>query len=57
MLWNKAYFAHDIANTDSRDLVKRTVSDKIAKERASEIALNPKCGAYEKGSVNFLRRK
>ena len=54
MLWTKAYFAHDAANTDSRDVVKRTVSDKIVKERASEIALNPKCDAYQRGPVSMV---
>ena len=39
---NKAYFAHDAAYCDSKDLAKRTISDKILKDRAYEIAR--KCG-------------
>ena len=39
---DKACFAHDSVNTNSKDLAKGTVSDKILKDRAYEIALNPK---------------
>ena len=38
---DKACFAHDAAYSDSKDLAKRTVSDKILKDRAYEIAINP----------------
>ena len=34
----KACFAHDTAYSDSKDLAKRTISDKILKDRAYEIA-------------------
>ena len=37
---DKAWFAHDAANSDSKDLAKRTISDKILKDRAHEIATN-----------------
>ena len=33
-----ACFAHDAAYSDSKDLAKRTISDKILKDRAREIA-------------------
>ena len=39
---DKAYFVHDAAYSDSKDLAKRTVLDKILKDRAYEIAINPK---------------
>ena len=35
-------FAHDEAHSDSKDLAKRTISDKILKDRAYEITRN--CG-------------
>ena len=35
----KACFAHDAAHFDSKDLAKRTISDKILKDRAFEIAI------------------
>ena len=34
----KAWFAHDAAYSDSKVLTKRTISDKIFKDRAYEIA-------------------
>ena len=37
---DKASFAHDAAYSDSRDLPMRTISDKILKDRANEIARN-----------------
>ena len=41
---DKACFTHDAAYSDSKDLAKRTVSDKILKDRAYEIARN---GGYD----------
>ena len=38
----KACFAHDAAYFDSKDLSNRTISDKILKDRAYEIAKNCK---------------
>ena len=35
--------------SDSKDLAKRTVSDKILKNRAFEIAINPKYDGYQRG--------
>ena len=37
---DKACFVHDTAYSDRNDLAKRTVSDKVLKERAYEIAIN-----------------
>ena len=34
---------------DSKDLAKMIVSDKLLKERAYEITLNPKCDEYQGG--------
>ena len=34
---NKGYFAHDAVCSDSRDLAKITILDKILKDRAYEI--------------------
>ena len=36
--------AHDAAYSDSNDLAKRTISDKILKDRACKTAINPKYG-------------
>ena len=37
---DKVCFAHDAAYFDGKDLAKRTISDKILKERAYEITIN-----------------
>ena len=42
---DKACFAHNAAHSDCKGLVKRTISHKILKYRAYEIALNPKYDA------------
>ena len=39
---NKACFAHEAVYSDSKDLVKITISDKVLKEKAYEIARNKK---------------
>ena len=33
----------------SKDLVKRTQSDKVLKDKAFKIASNPKCDGYQRG--------
>ena len=43
---NKACFANDAAYSNSKDLAKRTVSDK---DRANETARNPKYDIYHWG--------
>ena len=54
-------FAHDSANFDNKELAKRTVSDKDLKDRACEIAINPKYNGYKRGLPSivskFVRRK
>ena len=39
---DRACFAHDAAYSDSKDLTKRRQSDKIFRDKAYEIASNPK---------------
>ena len=39
---DKAYFKHDRAYGKTKDLVKRTQSDKVLKDKAFKIASNPK---------------
>ena len=45
---DKGCFVHDAAYSDSKDLAKRTISDKVLKERAYEIAKNPKHDGYRR---------
>ena len=51
---DKASFAHDVAYADSKDIAKRTVSDKVLKDRAYEIALNPIYNGYQRGLENVV---
>ena len=46
---DKACFAHDAAYSDSKDLTKRTVADKILKNKAFDIAKDPKYDRYQRG--------
>ena len=46
---DKACFQHDMAYGKSKDLVKRTQSDKVLKDKAFKIASNPKCDGYQRG--------
>ena len=43
----KACFHHDMDFGKYKDLVQRTESDKVLKDKAFEIASNPKCKKYE----------
>ena len=43
---DKACFTHDAAYSDSKDLAKRTISNKILKDRTYEIAGNHKYEEY-----------
>ena len=45
----KACFQHDSAYSDSKDLVKRTQSDKILIDKAFNIAKNPNYDEYQRG--------
>ena len=46
---DKACFAHDAAYSDSKDLTKRTVADKILRNRAFNIAKDQKYDGYQRG--------
>ena len=46
---DKACFAHDTAYSDSKDLTKRTAADKILKNKAFDIAKDPKYDGYQRG--------
>ena len=51
---DKACFAHDAAYSDSKDLTKRTVADKILKNKAFDIAKDPKYAGYQRGSASMV---
>ena len=51
---DKACFQHDIAYVKSKDLVKRTQSDKFLKDKAFKIASNPKYDGYQRGLASMV---
>ena len=50
---DKACFQHDAAYSDSKDLGKRTQSDKVLKYKAFKIANNPKYDGYQRGLTSM----
>ena len=50
---DKACSTDDAANSDSKDLTKRTVADKISKNKAFDIAKDPKYG-YQRGLASMV---
>ena len=51
---DKARFTHDAAYSDSKDLTKRTISDKILKDRANEIARNRGYDGYQRVLASMI---
>ena len=51
---DKACFQHDVAYLKSKDLVKRTRSDKVLKDKAFKIASNPKHDGYQRGLASMV---
>ena len=51
---DKACFAHDSAYSDSKDLTKRTVADKILRNRAFNVAKDPKYDEYQRGLASMV---
>ena len=51
---DKACFVHDAAYSDSKDLTKRTVADKILKNKAFGIAKDPKYDGYQRGLASMV---
>ena len=51
---DKACFAHDAAYSDSEDLTKRTTADNILREKAFNIAKDPKYDGYQRGLASMV---
>ena len=49
-----ACFAHDAAYSDSKDLTKRTAADKILRNRAFDIAKDPKYDGYQRRLASMV---
>ena len=53
---DKACFTHDAAYSDTKDLTKVTISDKILKDRAYEIAKNCEYDGYHRVLASMVYR-
>ena len=51
---DKACFQHDMAYGDFKDLARRTASDKISRDKAFNIAKNPKYDGYQRGLASMV---
>ena len=51
---DKACFQHDMAYGKSKDLAKRTQSDKVLKDKAFKIASDPKYDGYQRGLASMV---
>ena len=46
---DKVCFQHDSAYADHEDLINRTESDKVLRDKAYDIAINPEYDGYQRG--------
>ena len=51
---DKACFQHDSAYADHIDLINRTKSDKVLRDKAYNIASNPKYDGYQRGLASIV---
>ena len=51
---DKACFADDAAYSDGKDLTKRNVADKVLKNKAFDIAKDPKYDGYQRGLASMV---
>ena len=50
----KACFQHDMAYGKPKDLVKRTQSDKVLRDKAFKFASDPKYDGYQRGLASMV---
>ena len=53
---DKACLTHDVAYSDSKVLAKGTISDKVLKDKAYEIDINPKYDGYQRGLARMANQ-
>ena len=51
---DKACFQHDMAYGDFKDLKRRTASDRILRDKAFNIAKNPRYDGYQRGLASMV---
>ena len=52
----RACFQHDMAYVKSKDLIKRTQSDNVLKDKAFKISNNPNYNGYQRGLASVVYR-
>ena len=50
----KACFQHDMGYGKSKDLVRKTQSDKVLRDKAFKIASDPKYDGYQRGLASMV---
>ena len=53
---DKACFQHDMAYGKTKDLTKRTQSDKVLKDKAFKTASDPKYDGYQRGLASMVNK-
>ena len=51
---DKAYFQHDMAYGDFKDLARRTAADKVLRDKAFNIAKDPKYDGYQRRFASMV---
>ena len=51
---DKACFQHDSAYADNKDLINRTKSDKVLRDKSYNIANNPEYDGYQRGLASMV---
>ena len=51
---DKVCFQHDMAYGKTKDLIKRTQSDKVLRDKAFKIASDPKYDGYQRGLASMV---
>ena len=51
---DKACFQYDMAYRDFKDLKRRTFSDKVLRDKAFNVAKNPKYDGYQRGLASMV---
>ena len=51
---DKACFQHDMVYGDFKDIARRTTSDKVLRDKAFNIAKNPKYYGYQRGLASMV---
>ena len=54
---DKVCFQHDMAYGDFKDLARRTAADKVLRDKAFNIAKNPRYDGYQRVSAKYGQTK